>query len=136
MADKKMDFKSFVEKQNAERVKAEAKVEKTKHELEQIEHQAQRALNRADFIQGKRTKMRNKRLIDKGIAVEAVIKDTELMTSQEFFTWFEALADDPNVISSVKELTVGRREAFEQEQQELHELQMEAAAVRRKRKKE
>lgn len=134
MAKKETNYEAFVAKARAEKEQAEAALEKTKHEELQHEHCVQRALNFREYITGRRNKKRNKRLIDKGLTVESILKDTELMSSTEFYELFEEMAEDPDVLKNIEEITAGRREGYEEEQKILHELQMEAAAERRKKK--
>ena len=130
----KKDFETYCRELTEARNQAEAEMHKSQHALQQEMHRLQRAENIRDNVIGKKNKQRNRRLIHKGLAVETILKDTELMTDSEFYELFEEMADDPAIVKAVSEITAGRRDAYEEEQKRLHELQLMAAAEKRRKR--
>lgn len=112
---------------------AKAKRDVSEHELQQAQHRLDRAKNFANYIVGRGNKIRNSRLINKGVAVESICKDSELLDDVEFYHIAEEMLTD-EIRQKISDITSGRREGFEQEKQELHELQMEFQKQNRKKK--
>ena len=59
-------------------------------------------------------KARNHRLIHKGIAIECVDKNIELLTETEFYELTEDIFGDSSVKERVARMVAGRREALEE----------------------
>lgn len=103
----------FVEKE-----KAELKLSQAKHRMQQVE-------NKMTYLSKKKSnysKARNHRLIHKGIAIETVDKNTELLSETEFYELAEMIFGDYRVKKRIAEMVVGRREQVEEEKRLLEEF--------------
>ena len=85
--------------------------------LQQAKHRKQRLENKMEYLSKKRfnnQKSRNHRLIHKGIAIECVDKNTELLTETEFYELAEDIFGNVSVKERVARIVAGRREAVEE----------------------
>ena len=85
--------------------------------LQQAQHSKQRFENQMEYLSKKRfnnQKSRNHRLIHKGIAVECVDKNTELLTETEFYELAEEIFSNSRVKERVATIVTGRREVVEE----------------------
>ena len=85
--------------------------------LQQTQHRKQRLENKMEYLSKKRfnnQKARNHRLIHKGIAIECVDKNTELLTEKEFYELAEDIFGNASVKERVARMVAGRREAVEE----------------------
>lgn len=85
--------------------------------LQQAQHRKQRLENQMEYLSKKRfnnQKSRNHRLIHKGIAIESVDKNTELLTETEFYKLAEEIFSNSRVKERVANIVTGRREAIEE----------------------
>lgn len=114
---------------------AEEQAARTKHKLEQAEHQMNRAGQSANHIVGRKNKKRNSRLIQKGLAVETICEETKLLEPEEFQKLVDEIFADEQLVLRIGIITAGRRGPFDLEQQELHDLQMELNSFRKSQKK-
>ena len=83
--------------------------------LQQAQHRKQRLENQMEYLSKKRfnnQKSRNHRLIHKGIAIECVDKNTELLSETEFYELAEEIFSDFRVKERVATIVAGRREAI------------------------
>ena len=119
----------------AQKESAREQAARSKHKLEQAEHRMNRAVQSANHIVGRKNKKRNSRLIQKGLAVETICKETALLEPEEFQKLAEEIFADEQLILRIGIITAGRRGPFELEQQELHDLQMELNSFRKSQKK-
>lgn len=90
---------------------------KTEEELKRLEHRKQRVENQMEYLSKKRfnnQKYRNHRLIHKGIAIESVDKNTELLTETEFYKLAEEIFINSRVKERVANMVAGRREAVDE----------------------
>ena len=69
----------------------EKQCETTERQLEQEQHKLTRLQNRASYLKKAQRKQRNKRLILKGVAVEAVLPDTEYLSQEDFYLLVEQI---------------------------------------------
>ncbi|MBQ6154137.1 MAG: DUF3847 domain-containing protein [Ruminococcus sp.] len=69
----------------------EKQCETTERQLEQEQHKLTRLQNRASYLKKAQRKQRNKRLILKGVAVEAVMPDTEYLSQEDFYLLVEQI---------------------------------------------
>ena len=93
------------------------KQEDTEKQLQQAKHRKQRLENKMEYLSKKRfnnQKARNHRLIHKGIAIECVDKNTELLTETEFYELAEDIFGNASVKDRVSRMVAGRREAVEE----------------------
>ena len=93
------------------------KQENAEKKLLQAQHRKQRLENKMEYLSKKRfnnQKARNHRLIHKGIAIECVDKNTELLTETEFYELAEEVFGDSSVKERVARIVNGRREAVEE----------------------
>ena len=93
------------------------KQEDTEKKLQQAQHRKQRLENKMEYLSKKRfnnQKARNHRLIHKGIAIECVDKNTELLMETEFYELAEEVFGDSSVKERVARIVNGRREAVEE----------------------
>lgn len=114
---------------------AEEQAARSKHKLEQAEHRMNRARQSANHIVGRKNKKRNSRLIQKGIAIETHCKETALLEPEEFQRLVKEIFSDERLVLKIGIITAGRREPFDQELQELHDLQMELNSFRKSQAK-
>lgn len=85
--------------------------------LQQAQHRKQRLENKMEYLSKKKfnnQKVRNHRLIHKGIAIECVDKNTELLTETEFYELAEDIFGNSSVKERVAKMIAGRREAVEE----------------------
>ena len=85
--------------------------------LQQVQHRKQRLENKMEYLSKKKfnnQKVRNHRLIHKGIAIECVDKNTELLTQTEFYELAEDIFGDSRVKERVARMVAGQREAVEE----------------------
>lgn len=85
--------------------------------LQQAQHRKQRLENQMEYLSKKRfnnQKSRNHRLIHKGIAIESVDKNTELLTETEFYKLAEEIFSDFRMKERIARIVEGRREAVEE----------------------
>ena len=83
--------------------------------LQQAKHRKQRLENQMEYLSKKRfnnQKSRNHSLIHKGIAIECVDKNTELLSETEFYELAEEIFSDFRVKERVATIVAGRREAI------------------------
>lgn len=93
------------------------KQEDAEKKLQQAQHRKQRLENKMEYLSKKRfnnQKARNHRLIHKGIAIECVDKNIELLTETEFYELTEDIFGDSSVKERVARMVAGRREALEE----------------------
>ena len=108
-------------KKNYDAVNRLCEIGKERQEVEkklrQAQHRKQRLENKMEYLSKKRfnnQKARNHRLIHKGIAIECVDKNTELLTETEFYELAEEVFGDSSVKERVARIVNGRREAVEE----------------------
>ena len=70
---------------------------------EQIEHQLQRAENRADFLKDNERKKRTHRLVIKGAIVEGIAPYLKYSTDQEFYDLMDYVFSIPTVQGFIME---------------------------------
>ena len=93
------------------------KQEDAEKKLLQAQHRKQRLENKMEYLSKKRfnnQKTRNHRLIHKGIAIECVDKNTELLMETEFYELAEDIFGNSCVKERVARMVAGRREALEE----------------------
>ena len=93
------------------------KQEDTEKQLQQAQRRKQRLENKMEYLSKKKfnnQKSRNHRLIHKGIAIECVDKNTELLTETEFYELAEDIFGNTSVKERVARMVAGRREAVEE----------------------
>ena len=89
----------------------------TEMQLQQAQRRKQRLENKMEYLSKKKfnnQKSRNHRLIHKGIAIECVDKNTELLTETEFYELAEDIFGNTSVKERVARMIAGRREAVEE----------------------
>ena len=89
----------------------------TEMQLQQAQRRKQRLENKMEYLSKKKfnnQKSRNHRLIHKGIAIECVDKNTELLTETEFYELAEDIFGNTSVKERVARMVAGRREAVEE----------------------
>lgn len=122
---KKQTFEEFTEINHEQASALEAQIADTELKIKQQEHRMQRAENLVDYFKTSKRKRRNKRMIRKGIAIESICKDTELLEEMEFYELMEEVFDDQTLRDKISRIVAGRREQEEEDDR----LSAEAEAV-------
>ena len=87
----------------------EKQCETTEQQLEQEQHKLTRLQNRASYLKKVQRKQRNKRLILKGVAVEAIMPDTEYLSQEDFYLLVEQIYQLDAVQELVEKVTEKHR---------------------------
>ena len=87
----------------------EKQCEATERQLEQEQHKLTRLQNRASYLKKVQRKQRNKRLILKGVAVEAIMPDTEYLSQEDFYLLVEQIYQLDAVQELVEKVTEKHR---------------------------
>ena len=89
--------KTGIEKLKEEKKDVEEELAEAMKKQEQIEHQLQRAENRADFLKGNERKRRTHRLVIKGAIVEDIAPCLKNCSDQEFYSLMDEIFSLPQV---------------------------------------
>jgi len=120
---KKQTFEEFSERSQEHASALEAQIQDTELKIKQQEHRIQRSENLVDYIKNSKRKRRNKRMIRKGIAIESICKDTELLEEMEFYELMEELFCDQTLRDKISKIVAGRREQEDEDQRLLEEAE-------------
>jgi hypothetical protein len=104
MAESKKN-KTKIERLKEEKKSVEEELTKAAKKQEQIEHQLQRAENRADFLKDNERRRRTHRLVIKGAIVEDIAPCLKDCSDQEFY----GLMDDIFSLPQVQNLIMARQ---------------------------
>ena len=101
-----------IEKLKEEKKSVEEELAEAMKKQEQIEHQLQRAENRADFLKDNERRRRTHRLVIKGAIVEDIAPRLKYCSDQEFYN----LMDEIFSLPQVQGLIMTRQENAQEEQ--------------------
>ena len=104
--------KTEIEKLKEEKKDVEEELAEAMKKQEQIEHQLQRAENRADFLKDNERKRRTHRLVIKGAIVEDIAPCLKDCSDQEFY----GLMDEIFSLPQVQGLIMAQSENNQEEQ--------------------
>ena len=104
--------KTEIEKLEEEKKDVEEELAEAMKKQEQIEHQLQRAENRADFLKDNERKRRTHRLVIKGAIVEDIAPCLKDCSDQEFY----GLMDEIFSLPQVQGLIMAQSENNQEEQ--------------------
>ena len=104
--------KTEIEKLKEEKKDVEEELAEAMKKQEQIEHQLQRAENRADFLKDNERKRRTHRLVIKGAIIEDIAPCLKNCSDQEFYN----LMDEIFSLPQVKGLIMAQPENEKEEQ--------------------
>ena len=104
--------KTEIEKLKEEKKSIEEELAEATKKQEQIEHQLQRAENRANFLKENERKRRTHRLVIKGAIIEDVAPCLKNCSDQEFYN----LMDEIFSLPQVQGLIIDRQENEQEEQ--------------------
>ena len=104
--------KTEIEKLKEEKKDVEEELAEAMKKQEQIEHQLQRAENRADFLKDNERRRRTHRLVIKGAIVEDIAPSLKNCGDQEFYN----LMDEIFSLPQVQGLIIDRQENEQEEQ--------------------
>ena len=104
--------KTKIEKLKEEKKGVEEELADAMKKQEQIEHQLQRAENRADFLKDNERKRRTHRLVIKGAIIEDIAPCLKNCSDQEFYN----LMDEIFSLPQVQGLMMARQEGEQEEQ--------------------
>lgn len=105
--------KTKIEKLKEEKNGVEEELAAAMKKQEQIEHQLQRAENRADFLKDNERRRRTHRLVIKGAIVEDIAPCLKDCSDQEFY----GLMDEIFSLPQVQGLIMARQENKQEEEQ-------------------
>ena len=101
-----------IEKLKEEKKDVEEELAEAMKKQEQIEHQLQRAENRADFLKDNERRRRTHRLVIKGAIIEDIAPCLKSCSDQEFYN----LMDEIFSLPQVQGLMMARQENEQEEQ--------------------
>ena len=101
-----------IEKLKEEKKDVEEELAEAMKKQERIEHQLQRAENRADFLKDNERRRRTHRLVIKGAIVEDIAPCLKYCNDQEFYN----LMDEIFSLPQVQGLMIARQENEQEEQ--------------------
>ncbi len=104
--------KTKIEKLKEEKKGVEEELADAMKKQEQIEHQLQRAENRADFLKDNERRRRTHRLVIKGAIIEDIAPCLKHCSDQEFYN----LMDEIFSLPQVQGLIIDRQENEQEEQ--------------------
>ena len=104
--------KTEIEKLKEEKEGVEEELAEAMKKQEQIEHQLQRAENRADFLKDNERRRRTHRLVIKGAIIEDITPSLKNCSDQEFYN----LMDEIFSLPQVKGLIMAQLENEKEEQ--------------------
>ena len=104
--------KTEIEKLKEEKKSIEEELAEAMKKQEQIEHQLQRAENRADFLKDNERRRRTHRLVIKGAIIEDIAPCLKHCSDQEFYN----LMDEIFSLPQVQGLIIDRQENEQEEQ--------------------
>ncbi len=104
--------KTEIEKLKEEKKSIEEELAEVTKKQEQIEHQLQRAENRADFLKDNERRRRTHRLVIKGAIIEDIAPCLKDCSDQEFYN----LMDEIFSLPQVQGLIMARQENEQEEQ--------------------
>lgn len=104
--------KTEIEKLKEEKKSIEEELAEATKKQEQIEHQLQRAENRADFLKDNERRRRTHRLVIKGAIIEDIAPCLKHCSDQEFYN----LMDEIFSLPQVQGLIIDRQENEQEEQ--------------------
>ena len=104
--------KTEIEKLKEEKKDVEEELAEAMKKQEQIEHQLQRAENRADFLKDNERRRRTHRLVIKGAIIEDITPSLKNCSDQEFYN----LMDEIFSLPQVKGLIMAQLENEKEEQ--------------------
>lgn len=104
--------KTGIEKLKEEKKGVEEELAEAMKKQEQIEHQLQRAENRADFLKDNKRRRRTHRLVIKGAIIEDITPCLKHCSDQEFYN----LMDEIFSLPQVQGLIIDRQENEQEEQ--------------------
>ncbi len=104
--------KTKIEKLKEEKKDVQEELAKAVKKQEQIEHQLQRAENRADFLKDNERRRRTHRLVIKGAIIEDIAPCLKDCSDQEFYN----LMDEIFSLPQVQGLIMARQENEQEEQ--------------------
>ena len=104
--------KTGIEKLKEEKKGVEKELAEATKKQEQIEHQLQRAENRADFLKDNERRRRTHRLVIKGAIIEHIAPCLKHCSDQEFYN----LMDEIFSLPQVQGLIIDRQENEQEEQ--------------------
>lgn len=104
--------KTEIEKLKEEKKSIEEELAEATKKQEQIEHQLQRAENRADFLKDNERRRRTHRLVIKGAIIEDIAPCLKHCSDQEFYN----LMDEIFSLPQVQCLIIDRQENEQEEQ--------------------
>ena len=104
--------KTEIEKLKEEKKDVEEELAEAMKKQERIEHQLQRAENRADFLKDNERRRRTHRLVIKGAIVEDIAPCLKYCNDQEFYN----LMDEIFSLPQVQGLMIARQENEQEEQ--------------------
>ena len=105
--------KTGIEKLKEEKKDVEEELAEAMKKQEQIEHQLQRAENRADFLKDNERRRRTHRLVIKGAIVEDIAPSLKYCSDQEFYR----LMDEIFSLPQVQGLIMTQKENTQEEEQ-------------------
>ena len=111
MAERKKK-KTEIEKLKEEKKDVEEELAEATKKQEQIEHQLQRAENRADFLKDNERRRRTHRLVIKGAIIEDIAPCLKHCSDQEFYN----LMDEIFSLPQVQGLMMAQQENEQEEQ--------------------
>ena len=93
--------KTEIEKLKEEKKDVEEELAEAMKKQEQIEHQLQRAENRADFLKDNERRRRTHRLVIKGAIIEDIAPYLKYYSDQEFYNLMDEIFSLPQVQSLI-----------------------------------
>jgi hypothetical protein len=120
---KKQTFEEFAIESRAKSDALKEKLSAQELQIKQQEHRMQRAENLVEYVKGSKRKRRNKRLIRKGVAIEAVCPDTKYLEEMEFFHLMEKFFENKELLECIAIMVAGRQEQEEEEQRLLEKAE-------------
>ena len=102
--------KTEIEKLKEEKKSIEEELAEAMKKQEQIEHQLQRAENRADFLKDNERRRRTHRLVIKGAIVEDIAPCLKDCSDQEFYNLMDEIFSLPQVQGLIMRQQKGEQE--------------------------
>lgn len=102
--------KTEIEKLKEEKEGVEEELAEAMKKQEQIEHQLQRAENRAGFLKGNERRRRTHRLVIKGAIVEDIAPSLKNCSDQEFYNLMDEIFSLPQVQGLIMARQEGEQE--------------------------
>lgn len=116
---KKETYQEYRTRTQKEISEIQSKIEDEELKKLQYEHQMQRIQNFTEYQENKSRKARTHRLITRGVAIESVCKDVELLDEAEFYCLAENIFRNPYLRDDIARMVAGRRKITDEKEQKL-----------------